>query len=66
MKVSMTFEIFPTKKYIPKCDEIIRCSRELFLDFLKKELIERDVEIISQEVCVNKEVHTHPVLLTLF
>ncbi|MDD6656865.1 MAG: hypothetical protein PUE95_06180 [Lachnospiraceae bacterium] len=41
--MSMSFEIFPTKKRKPNCDEIIKCSVELFIEFLEKEKISQGI-----------------------
>ena len=40
--MSLSFEIFPTKKKIPNCDEVIKCSVQLFSEFLEKENISRE------------------------
>lgn len=63
--MSMNFEIFPTKKRKPDCDEIIRYSVELFSEFLKKEKISQGIEIDTREVTVDNAVHTNPISLAL-
>lgn len=46
--MSMSFEIFPTKNNITKCDVLIKRSIELVQKFLNKEDIEYDISIEVQ------------------
>lgn len=64
-KMSMSFEIFPTKEKKPGCDEIIKYSVKLFSEFLEKEKISQDVNIITSEVTVDNEVYINPAFLAL-
>jgi len=61
----MSFEIFPTKKRKPNCDEIIKYSVELFSEFLKKEKISQGINITTREVTVDNAVYTNPISLVL-
>ncbi len=61
----MSFEIFPTTKKKPSCDEIIKYSVELFSEFLKKEKISQRIDITTREVTADNEVYTNPISLTL-
>lgn len=61
----MSFEIFPTKNRIPKCDEIMQYSIQLFSNFMKRERIDKDIEITIQEVSDSEEVHTNPTDLVI-
>lgn len=61
--MSMSFEIFPTKKKIPKCDEIITYSVHLFSEFMQREKIAQGIEITIKEVSADNEVRTSPVSL---
>ncbi|MBQ8528095.1 MAG: hypothetical protein IJ429_06430 [Lachnospiraceae bacterium] len=61
----MSFDVFPTKNKIPKCDEIIRYSVRLLRDYLKREKIDKDIEISAIEVSDTKEIHINPTNLTL-
>lgn len=63
--MSMSFEIFPTKEKKPSCNEIIKYSVKLFNQFLEKEKILRNVNIIASEVTVDNEICTNPAFLTL-
>lgn len=63
--MSMSFEIFPTTKKKPKCDEIIKYSVQLFNEYMKKEKILRDIEITVIEVSADNEVYTNPLSLIL-
>lgn len=63
--MSMSFEIFPTKKRKPNCDEIIKYSVELFSEFLKKEKISQRIDITTTEVIADNEVYTNPISLVL-
>lgn len=61
----MSFEIFPTKKNKPKCDEIIKYSVQLFSEFLKKEKISQGIDITTREVTADDKVYTNPLSLVL-
>lgn len=63
--MSMSFEIFPTKKGKPNCDEIIKYSVELFSEFLNKEKISRGIDITTREVTADNAVHMNPISLVL-
>ena len=63
--MSLSFEIFPTKKKIPNCDEVIKCSVQLFSEFLEKENISCSLNIIISEVTSKKNICTNPVSLVL-
>lgn len=63
--MSMSFEIFPTKKRKPNCDEIIKYSVELFSEFLKKKKISQGIDITTREVTADNVVHTNPISLVL-
>lgn len=63
--MSMSFEIFPTKKKKPNCDEIIKYSVQLFNAFLKKEKILQEIDITTKEVTADNEVYTNPISLAL-
>ncbi|MDO4325516.1 MAG: hypothetical protein Q4E24_05710 [bacterium] len=61
----MSFEIFPTKKRKPNCDEIIKYSVELFSEFLKNEKISRGIDITTREVTADNAIHANPISLVL-
>lgn len=61
--MSMSFEIFPTKKRKPNCDEIIKCSVELFIEFLEKEKISQGINITTKEVTADNVIYTNPIFL---
>lgn len=63
--MSMSFEILPTKRKMISCDEIVKCSTQLFRRFLNKEKILHNINIITKEVTENNEVHISPAILTL-
>lgn len=63
--MSMSFEIFPTKKRKPNCDEIIKYSVELFSEFLKRKKISQGIDISTREVTADNTVHTNPISLVL-
>lgn len=63
--MSMSFEIFPTKKKKPNCDEIIKYSVELFSEFLKKEKISQGIDITTREITADNKVYTNPISLVL-
>lgn len=63
--MSMSFEIFPTKKRKPNCDEIIKYSVELFSEFLKNEKISRGIDITTREVTADNAIHANPISLVL-
>lgn len=63
--MSMSFEIFPTQKKKPDCDEIIRYSVELLSEFLKKEKISHEISITTREITADNEVYTNPISLVL-
>lgn len=63
--MSMSFEIFPTKKRKPDCDEIIKYSVELFSEFLKRKEIAQGIDITTREVTADNTVHTNPNSLVL-
>lgn len=52
--MSMSFEIFPTEKIIPRCEDIVNISTEMFNRFLKKEGIEKEITINVREESENK------------
>lgn len=58
--MSTSFEVFPTNSYIPDCDEIISMAVKLFQDFLKKENMETDLNIVSYETHENRVVKDSP------
>ena len=61
--MSMSFEIFPTTKRKPNCDEIIKYSVELCVEFLKKEKISQGIDITTKEVTADNVIHTNPISL---
>lgn len=61
--MSMSFEIFPTKKLKPNCDEIIKYSVELFSQFLKKEKMLKSIDVTTREVTADNEVYINPISL---
>lgn len=61
--MSMSFEIFPTKKLKPNCDEVIKCSVKLFNKFLKKEKILKSIDITTREIIADNEVYINPISL---
>lgn len=61
--MSMSFEIFPTTKRKPNCDEIIKYSVELCVEFLKKEKISQGIDITTKEVTDDNVIHTNPISL---
>lgn len=61
--MSMSFEILPTTQNIPDYEEIIKCSVDLFRDFLKRENISQVIDITTTEVTVNNEICTNPISL---
>lgn len=61
----MNFEIFPTTKKKPNCDEIIKYSVELFSEFLKKENISHEIDITSKEITDDKKIYLNPTFLVL-
>ena len=63
--MSMSFEIFPTKKKTPNCNEVIEYSAHLFNEFLKKENISQKINIITREVTSDKKICTNPTSLVL-
>lgn len=63
--MSMSFEIFPTTKKKPKCDEIIKYSVQLFTEFLKKKKISQGIDITTREVTADNEVYINPISLVL-
>ena len=64
--MSTSFDIFPTNNKKPNCNEIIKYSVQLFSEFLKKEKISRDINIITNAANLNNEVYTNnPTFLTL-
>lgn len=62
--MSMSFEIFPTNKKIPKCDEIIKCSAQLFSEFMHREKILCGIKIMCSEVSIDNERNISPLFLT--
>lgn len=63
--MSMSFEIFPTKKKKPNCDEIIKYSVELFSEFLKREKISQKIDVTAIEVTADNAVYNNPIYLVL-
>lgn len=61
--MSMSFEIFPTKRQIPRCDEIIQHSALLFSEFMQRENMAYDIRITAREVSDDKKVCMAPVNL---
>ena len=61
--MSTSFDIFPTKKNKPKCDEIIKYSVQLFNEFLKKEKISQSIDITTREVTADDKVYNNPLFL---
>lgn len=43
--MSMSFDIFPTNKYIPKCEEIKKLSKEMLRSYLLKEGIDFNISL---------------------
>lgn len=67
--MSTSFEVFPTKRTIPRCDEISEYSVRLFDEFMQKEKIACDVKLTIREVTVDgkqnlSSVNLSPVNLT--
>lgn len=63
--MSMGFEIFPTTKKKPNCDEVIKYSIYLFSEFLRKENISQEIDITAIELTANNEIYINPVSLVL-
>ena len=63
--MSMSFEIFPTIKKKPNCEEIIKYSVELFSEFLKRKNISQRIDITTKEVTADNEVYSNPISLVL-
>ena len=63
--MSMSFEIFPTKKKTPSCNDVIEYSVQLFSEFLKKENISQTINISTREVTSDNKVCTNPISLVL-
>ena len=63
--MSMSFEIFPTIKKKPNCEEIIKYSVELFSEFLKRKNISQRIDITTKEVTADNEVYSNPISLAL-
>lgn len=63
--MSVSFEIFPTKKKALNCNEIIRYSVQLFSEFLKEKNISQGINIIAKEVTDDNEVYINPDFLVL-
>lgn len=61
--MSTSFQIFPTTKNKPACNEIIKYSMNLFCRFLQKEKISCDIEITASEVSCENKVYNSPKLL---
>lgn len=59
----MSFEVFPTKKIIPKNEEIVKCSIQLFTEFLQKENIEQKMEITTKEIAFDNTCNERPMYL---
>lgn len=62
--MSTSFEIFPTKNNIPKCDVLIKRSLELTKKFLKEAGIEYNISIKVKEIPNNGVTYTTPCYLT--
>lgn len=63
--MSMSFEIFPTKKKAPSCNDVIEYSVQLFSEFFKKENISQTININTREVTYDNKVCTNPISLVL-
>lgn len=64
-EMSMCFEIFPTTQKKPNCDEIIKCSIDLFSDFLRKENISHEIDVTAIELTDNNKIYNNPISLVL-
>lgn len=58
--MSTSFEVFPTNSYIPDCHEVISMAMELFWDFLKKENMTMNLNIVSYEMYKDRVVQESP------
>ena len=61
--MSMSFEVFPTKKIIPKCNEVIKCSVGLFSEFMRREKIICDIEVTVSEILFTDKMYKTPINL---
>lgn len=43
--MSTSFDVYPTKSYIPSCDEIVHCAVGMFNSFLKRENVSCNLKI---------------------
>ena len=62
--MSISFEIFPTTKKIPKCEEVNEYSINLFNGFIQNENIVYDIKCKVTEVSFDSKKCKNPVLLT--
>ncbi len=46
--MSMSFDVFPVRRYIPRCDEVKGLSQQLFCEYLEKKKIHWDVNFICR------------------
>lgn len=62
--MSISFEIFPITKKIPKCEEVIEYSINLFNGFIQNENIVYDIKCKVTEVSFDNKECIKPVFLT--
>ena len=62
--MSISFEIFPTTKKIPKCEEVNEYSINLFNGFIQNENIVYDIKCKVTEVSLDSKKCKKPVFLT--
>lgn len=63
IKVSTSFEIFPTNSYIPNNEEVILLSQKHLKDYLKKQDIILDIKIKNQIRFIKNDILTESELL---
>lgn len=61
--MSTNFEIFPTNKKIPECEEIIKYSVRLFDKFLQRKNILHNITVAVREVSIDNKVNISPIFL---
>lgn len=57
--MSTSFYVFPTRRYLPKCEEIIKYSLQLFKKYLYKEDINYQIYVDVMEVSSTKSQINH-------
>lgn len=62
--MSMSFEVFPTKTDIPKSEDVIKYSLELFYEYLHRENINEHIDINISSVSINGDIDKCPYIIT--